>query len=120
MFTTNSIFKDTDEEESKQFMINAAPAQKKNNHEWIKQNLANILDDDNDQRNKKKGEHISQGNAFSLTQQFDSLDINANNDVQSVINSPFDTFGFSQNTANSGLKFPDANNESNESYFKNE
>lgn len=117
MFSTNSIFKDTDEEESKQFMMNAAPSQKKNNDEWIKENLASILDDDNDHKNKKKSDHISQGNSFSLIHQFNSLDINANNDAQSVINSPFDTFGFSQNTEKSGLKFPDAKNESNESYF---
>ena len=50
MFTTNSIFKETDEEESKKFMMNAAPSQKKNNEEWIKENLANILDDDAENR----------------------------------------------------------------------
>ena len=64
--------------------------------------------------NKKKSSHISQGNSYSLIHQFNSLDLGANNEVQSVINTPFDTFGFSQNTEDSGLKFPDSKDEGNE------
>jgi hypothetical protein len=110
MFNSNSIFDKTDKEESKKCMLSKPKAESKNDEEWIRDNLARILDDEMDyKQNKKKQAHASH-NQSKLLHQFDTVDREAKQESYSLLNQAFDSIGFGQEENTPSLQFPDGQN----------
>lgn len=110
MFNSNSIFDKTDKEESKKCMLSKPKAENKNDEEWIRDNLARILDDEMDyKQNKKKQAHASH-NQSKLLHQFDTVDREAKQESYSLLNQAFDSIGFGQEENTPSLQFPDGQN----------